>query len=304
MENHKPSIRETEDLKSDTSVGFERSRFSTPLKEKLIKAKNSNHLLIKIAVSLFILGMVATAAIFAINYYKNNFTPEAIIRKSLANFVNSKKIKYKGKIKVVFSYSDTNEKLDVGGGDVYSLLKSSNSDENNLDIEGEYGRSASPSGKLTLTWNSSTQKLFTIDANYIGSNFKYKVTPYIYSGLVDESSKTDYQSINTSEIFKKILGDQNYSDLKNIKSSDFSLEKSDIFQDDVINGEKAYHYKVKLMISGSAAKLAGPLNGDQLDLWIGKKSLQIVRVQSSFDLNNVGSQGNTMVVYYDLNFSN
>ena len=219
--------------------------------------------------------------------------------------MTSRRLKYKGTAKVAFSYSDMDEKLDAGNFGVYSLLKSSSSSENTLEIQGEHDvQESSVNGNLLLTWNVSENKLFTVDAKYEGGKLNYKVTPYQYSGLVDESIVTSYEQIDLSDLLKKILGNEGFANFEKIKSDDIQLEKVEFFRDDVVDGVTTYHYKVKLNLRGELEKLVGTLNGRQMDLWVSKKDLQIVRSEASFEFENIGSEGNGMNIYSDIRFVN
>ena len=147
-------------------------------------------------------------------------------------------------------------------------------------------------------------KLFTVDAKYEGGKLNYKVTPYQYSGLVDESIVNSYEQIDLSDLLKKILGNEGFANFEKIKSDDIQLEKVEFFRDDVVDGVTTYHYKVKLNLRGELEKLVGTLNGRQMDLWVSKKDLQIVRSEASFEFENIGSEGNGMNIYSDIRFVN
>lgn len=264
-----------------------------------VKAK----IFLRILAVVIIITSLAGIVFFTLSYYKLNFTPAAILRRSVVNFINRRNVDYKGTIKITFSYKDKQEKLSINDIEIYSLLKRSGADNHEVEITGNHNWENSPQkGSFNLVWNVSGKKIFTLDGNYQNSHLSYKVDPYVYSDLVDENIKNKYSEIDLSDLFSTIASKEDRDLISGINTEDLIFTVSDVFQDDIIDGSKNYHYKVKMSGKNEIEKILERLNYGDLDVWIDKKSKEIKKIKGGVAIENIGVEGNDMDVQFDLKF--
>ena len=252
-----------------------------------------------IILAVFLAGIV----FFAFSYYRLNFTPAAILRRSIVNFIDKKNVNYKGNIRLTFLYKDRQEKLSINDIEIYSLLKRSASDNHEVEIAGSHNwENGTPKGSFNLTWSVSDKKIFALEGNYKNSLLSYKVNPYVYSDLVDEDIKKNYSEIDLSEFFSTIATEEDRDLISGTIAKDFIFTVSEVFQDDIIDGSNNFHYKVKLSGENGAERLLKSFKYDDLDVWIDKKSKEIRKIKGSASIENIGVEGNNMDVQFDLKF--
>lgn len=237
------------------------------------------------------------------SYYKLNFTPSAILKKSVVNFINKKNVDYDGTIDLTFSYADKEEKFSVNDVEIYSLLKKSVSDSHSVKIFGRHSwENGTHSGKFDLTWKVSDKNVFSFEGNYQNSSLYYKITPHIYPDLVDEDVKNNYSEIDLNEFFSKIASEGDRDLVSGIEISDVIFDVTEVFQNDTIDGRVVRHYKVKLSGKNEAEKLLNNFNYNDFDVWIEKKSQQIKKIKGAVTVNDIGAEGNNMELQFDIKF--
>jgi hypothetical protein len=255
----------------------------------------------KIVLIFVVVLIVATAFVSSVLYYRKNFTPDTIVRKAVANLIKQRDVTYNATTKLTFQYADTEEKINLNGLEAYSLLKKTVANNHEMVMQGEHTWSSEvPSGKYDLIWSVSDKKVFGLEGHYQGYQVFYKVNPYVYSDLVDEKLTKNYSSVDLKELVSKIVSDEDLKSLEEFRMENLDFDVVQVFQDDFIKGNKAYHYKVKLLGKGSAEKIINGIKNDNFDFWIDKKSLDIEKVKGNFTLVNIGVEGNNLDIQFDL----
>jgi hypothetical protein len=234
-------------------------------------------------------------------YYKNNLSSEAILRKTLLNLSSNKNFKYNGTVKLTFSSRDVQKNLDLNEIEIYSLVKRSNSDNHEISIQGEVNRGSDvPEGNFNLSWSISNQKMFGFVGKFTGYEILYKAESYPYSGLISEKSADEYSVLNLKDLFTKIYFDQDQSDLPNINLDSFKYKIVEVLPDDLTDGQKAYHYKIRITPKDDVGSIFSNIALDDWDIWIEKRSQEVVRIEGVSAVNNVGMEGNSMNIQFDL----
>lgn len=243
----------------------------------------------------------AAAVIISILYYQNNFTPNVIVKKAVANLVKHGGVKYNASAKLTFQYADTEEKIDLNGLEAYSLLKKTVANNHEMVLQGEHKWSGEiPSGKYDLTWSVSDKKVFGLEGYYQGYQVFYKVNPYVYSNVVDEKLTKDYSVIDLRELMSKTISGEDLKSIDEFRPEDLEFNVTQVFQDDFIKGNKAYHYKVEFLGKDGVEKLLKGIKNGSFDFWIDKKSLDLEKVKGSFTLIDIGAEGNNLDIQLDL----
>lgn len=272
---------------------------SLPVKKRLSnKTKN----IIIVCTGFFTLLSALTISLV---YYRRNFTPNMIVKKAVANLIKQKKATYNATARLTFQYADKEEKIDLNGLEAYSLLKKAVSDNHEMTIQGEHDWSSDiPNGKYDLTWSVSDKKVFGLEGYYMGYQLYYKVNPYVYSDLVDKKLTSDYSEFDLKDLLSKTLPIEYVGYINEFRFEELDFEVIEVFQDDYIKGDKAYHYKVKVSGEGTANKILSGVKIDGIDFWIGKKNLDIEKIKGNFSLVNIGVEGNNLDVLYELTIGN
>lgn len=245
--------------------------------------------------------ILAAALVFSILYYQNNFTPNVIVKKAVSNLIKQGKVKYNATAKLTFQYADTEEKIDLNGLEAYSLLKKTVANNHEMVAQGEHEWSGEiPSGKYDLIWSVSDKKVFGLEGYYQGHQVFYKVNPYVYSDLVDEKLTKNYSTVDLKELLSKMASSDGLKSVEGFQMENLEINVVQVFQDDFIKGDKAYHYKVKLLSKGGVEKFLDGIKNGSYDLWIDKRSLDLKKVKGNFTLVNIGAEGNNLDIQFDL----
>lgn len=241
--------------------------------------------------------------IFAL-YYTKNLTPGAILNKTLLNLGNNKNFKYNGDIKLTFSSSQSQSNADLNEMEIYSIIGKSNSDNHEISVQGEFNRGGNfPTGNFNLVWSISGKKAFGFDGKTSGYEILYKAQSYPYSGLVSERSSDEYSSLNLKDLLTKIYFESGQSDFPNVNLNSFNYEVIEVLPDDIIDSQKSYHYKIKISPKENINNIFSNVTFDNWDIWVGKKSHDILRVEGVIKVNNVGIEGNGMNIQFDVKLS-
>lgn len=293
-------------VKKEKTIGGEKAEVqekpSTP--ENVPSSAKSKNRTFRLLIVLILLLLVISTILFSVFYFKKNFTPKAILIKSLQNFKNGKYVKYDTDVKMTFSYANKDEKINIGDMEVYSLLSKNTSDKYEIKLSGEHNwRDASPSGNFILTWNIDDRKVFAVDSKYTGFDLSYKVNPYEYEGMVGTELKDNYSVMDLSDVLKRILSESAYNDLFNLHEDDIDLEITETYPDDTIDSEKSYHYKIKLNLKGETGELLAGVDTGDLDIWIAKRGLVLKKIKTGMEIKNIGTEGNNMIINVESRFT-
>ena len=269
-----------------------------PLSESIKKSHLLNKYIFFVIIGLLFIFSITIVFYF---YYKNNLSSDAILKKTLFNLNSNKNFKYNGNIKLTFISRNTQDNLDLNEIEIYSLIKRSNSENHDISVQGDVNRENDiPEGNFNLSWSISNQNMFGFIGKFIGYEILYKAESYPYSGLISEKSTDEYSHLNMKDLITKIYFDKDQSDLSDINLNSFNYEIIELLPDDLIDNQKTYHYKIRMTPKDYISSIFSNITLDDWDIWIGKKTQEIVRIEGVTSVKNVGMEGNGMNIQFDL----
>lgn len=250
----------------------------------------------------FLIFTFIAVGYFILDLLLRNFTPQAIFTRSLTAFGELKEYKYNLILKVAFIYEGETANLNLNDVEAQTLLKRSLSDKHRIILNGDHSRYEDhPEGKYDLVWEIADEKAFTAEGYYQGFDFFYKITPYLYPGVIDEKITDNYQKLNIGELLSSLMPVEDLQLLEKISFDDLTYEVVEAYPDDLINGNKSYHYKVRIYKKDDLEKLLSQVEIGNLDVWITKKERILKKLKGEVVFRNFGSQDNTLDIQYEMN---
>ncbi len=243
-------------------------------------------------------------ALYSFILFRQNKTPDAVVKKALSIFFNKKNVSYNTDIRVNFSYaSDTGDIL-LNNDEIYSLVRRSSSDSHSLNINGTHEWQDVPKGRFKIVWDLSDGNTFDIQGEYVKDILNYKIISDLGVGVENNENEGGYTSIKLNNLASKILEDEQKRRLDSISADDFNFRVVETLANDVLNNQDCRHYKIKPEAEeGYANELLGTFNPDYFDVWIVRKTNELKRIKGCLNIKNIGLEGNDLQACFDVSFS-
>ena len=242
------------------------------------------------------------AGYFVLDLLLGNFTPQTILTKSLTSFEGLKEYKYNVILKVAFIYEGEMANLDLNDVEAQTLLKRSLSDKHRIILNGDHSRYEDyPKGKYDLIWEIADEKAFEAEGYYQGFDFFYKITPYLYPGVIDEKITGSHQKLNIEELLSSLMPAEDVQLFEKISFDDLTYEVVEAYPDDLLDGNKTHHYKVRIHKKDDLGKFLSQMEIGNLDMWITKKEKILKKLKGEVVFRNFGSKDNTLDIQYEIN---